>query len=71
MKTSNLANHTIAYNELEQRFGSDNARDILRTLEQMNGICEELVSAWSYEDRWANVFINMHHEEQPQMMTIN
>ncbi len=59
MRPSVLTDQTIDYNELVQRFGPDNARDILRTLERMNGICEELVAAWSYEDRLANVFLTM------------
>jgi hypothetical protein len=41
--------------ELEDRFGLDNARSILRTLEQFEGIPEYRVSTLSYEDRLSNV----------------
>lgn len=45
----------IKYEELEERFGSENARNILRSMERLTGICEELVACWSYEDRLSNV----------------
>jgi hypothetical protein len=41
--------------ELENRFGMDNARVILRTLEKFEGIPEYRVAKLSYEDRLNNV----------------
>lgn len=41
--------------ELEDRFGLDNACEILRTLEQFEGISEDFVSAMSHQDRLRNV----------------
>jgi hypothetical protein len=41
--------------DLENRFGLDNARAILRTLEQFEGIHELRVSKLSYNDRMRNV----------------
>jgi hypothetical protein len=41
--------------ELEDRFGPDNARDILRTLEKSEGIPETRVVNLSYEDRMNHV----------------
>lgn len=49
----------IRFTELESHFGFDSARDILRSLERSEGISEEFVSAWSYEDRLTNVFRSM------------
>ena len=45
--------------ELEDRFGLDNARAILRTLEQFEGIPELRVSNLTYEDRMRNVMSAM------------
>lgn len=41
--------------ELEDRFGQDSARAILRTLEQFEGIPEFRVATLSCEDRMRNV----------------
>lgn len=41
--------------ELENRFGADNARTILRTLEQFEGIAEIRVAGLSFSDRLDNV----------------
>jgi hypothetical protein len=46
----------LNFDDLEDRFGSDNARIILRTLEQFEGISECRVARLSYEDRLSNVF---------------
>ncbi len=45
--------------ELEGRFGIDNARAILRTLEQFEGITEKGVAKLSYADRLRNVMFVM------------
>ena len=45
--------------DLESRFGLDNARTILRTLEQFEGISELRVVKLSYEDRLRNVLAAM------------
>lgn len=45
--------------ELEDRFGLDNARAILRTLEQFEGISERRVSKLSNDDRLRNVISAM------------
>ena len=45
--------------ELEDRFGADNARVILRTLEQFEGISEYRVAKLSFEDRLDNVIAVM------------
>jgi hypothetical protein len=49
----------LNFDELEDRFGSDNARAILRTLEQFEGIQELRVARLSYEDRMRNVMAVM------------
>ena len=45
--------------ELEDRFGLDNARAILRTLEQFEGISERRVARLSPDDRLRNVISAM------------
>ncbi|MDE1900830.1 MAG: hypothetical protein KGI37_04185 [Alphaproteobacteria bacterium] len=60
MKVSNTENDTalfegIDFAELEDRFGQDSARAILRTLEQFEGIPEFRVATLSCEDRMRNV----------------
>jgi hypothetical protein len=45
--------------ELQDRFGFENARAILRTLEQFEGIPELRVTNLSYEDRMRNVMSAM------------
>ncbi|MDD3287705.1 MAG: hypothetical protein PHX43_01685 [Alphaproteobacteria bacterium] len=47
---------TVKFVDLEARFGSDNARTILQTLEKMEGVYEELVADLSMEARLENVF---------------
>jgi len=49
----------IDFLELVDRFGSDNARVILRTLEQFEGIPEYRVANLSYKDRLSNVLSAM------------
>jgi hypothetical protein len=50
---------TLDFYELEGRFGLDNARAILRTLEQFEGISERRVARLSYKDRLCNVMTAM------------
>jgi len=45
--------------DLESRFGADNARSIIHTLEQFEGISEVRVAKLSYEDRLRNVMSAM------------
>lgn len=49
-----LANLDFA--ELENRYGRENACNILRTLEQFEGIRESDVARMPFEDRLRNVF---------------
>ncbi|MDR3450676.1 MAG: hypothetical protein P4M15_13200 [Alphaproteobacteria bacterium] len=49
----------LEFVELEARFGEDNARAILRTLEQFEGISEIRVAKLSYADRMRNVMAAM------------
>ena len=49
----------IEFVELEDRFGLENACAILRTLEQFEGISEEVVSNLSHHDRLRNVMSAM------------
>lgn len=44
------------FQELEERYGHENACSILRTLEQFEGIREEEVATFSWQDRLSNVF---------------
>jgi hypothetical protein len=46
----------IEFNDLEDRFGRENALTILRTLEQFEGIREERVAALPAAERLRNVF---------------
>ena len=46
----------LAFDDLESRFGKDNAFTIVRTLEQFEGILEERVARLSGEQRLRNVF---------------
>lgn len=52
--------------ELKDRFGIDNARDILRTLEKFEGIAEKSVASLSYEDRLSNVMSAMRENINSQ-----
>jgi hypothetical protein len=45
----------LAYNDLETRFGRDNAMMILRMLEQFEGVIEERVIKLSIDERFKNV----------------
>jgi UV DNA damage repair endonuclease len=47
---------SMEFNELESRFGKDNAYTILRTLERFEGVTEARVSRLSHEERLKNVF---------------
>ncbi len=47
---------SIDFDDLEARFGKENAFAILRTLEQFEGILEARVSKLSFEERLQNVF---------------
>ncbi|MDR3424532.1 MAG: hypothetical protein P4M13_05565 [Alphaproteobacteria bacterium] len=59
MKNNTFAFESLDFVELEDRFGLDNARAILRTLEQFEGIPELCVSRLSDEDRLRNVMSAM------------
>jgi len=50
---------TLDFVELEHRFGLDNARAILRTLEQFEGIAATVAADQSYSDRMQNVLSAM------------
>jgi hypothetical protein len=47
---------TIEFDELEDRYGHENACAILRTLEQFEGVKEAEVAKFSWQDRLQNVF---------------
>jgi hypothetical protein len=47
---------TLEFHDLEDRYGHDNARSILRTLEQFEGVNEAEVAKFSWQDRLSNVF---------------
>jgi hypothetical protein len=51
---SNLS-RSMAFADLESRFGATNARTILRTMEMFEGILEERVMRLSPEERLKNV----------------
>jgi len=59
MGTNTTSFGDLDFHELVDRFGSDNARVILRTLEQFEGIPEYRVSNLSYKDRLNNVLSAM------------
>ncbi len=63
MRTTNnqevISFGSLDFYELEGRFGLDNARAILRTLEQFEGISEQRVAKLSYKDRLCNVMSAM------------
>lgn len=46
----------LSFHDLEDRYGTENARAILRALEQFEGIKEAEVATFSWEDRLHNVF---------------
>jgi hypothetical protein len=46
----------VEFNDLETRFGRDNAFAILRTLEQFEGVAEMRVAKLPCEERLRNVF---------------
>jgi hypothetical protein len=50
---------SLDFAELESRFGQDNARSILQTLEQFEGIFEARETKLSYADRMRNVMLAM------------
>ena len=50
---------SLDFADLESRFGQDNARSILRALEQFEGIFETRESKLSYADRMRNVLLAM------------
>jgi len=58
-ETDAFAFGNLDFFDLEGRFGLDNARAILRTLEQFEGISETGVASLSYEDRLRNVMSAM------------
>ncbi len=47
---------TIEFHELEDRYGHEHACEILRTLEQIEGIRESEVAKFSWQDRMDRVF---------------
>lgn len=47
---------TLKFQELEERYGHENARAILKSLEQFEGVVEEEVARFSLQDRLSNVF---------------
>ncbi len=47
---------TIEFNELEDRYGYENACAIVRTLEQFEGVNEKEVTKFSLQERLQNVF---------------
>ncbi len=49
----------LEFSDLEDHFGLDNARIIIRTLEQFEGIPERHVAELSFEDRLNNVMLTM------------
>ncbi len=59
MDSENISFENLDFVELEDRFGLDNARAILRTLEKFEGISEIRVAKLSYEDRLRNVMSAM------------
>lgn len=59
MKDSAASFGDLSFFELQDRFGLDNARSILRTLEQFEGILEHHVAELSEEDRLNNVISTM------------
>jgi hypothetical protein len=58
--------NSLAYTDLETRFGPDNARVILRTLEQFEGVIEERVSKLSGDERFKNVLRLMRDNMRTQ-----
>ncbi len=53
----NKANgEALCYSDLVERFGSESAMAILKTLEQFEGVREEWVSGMSKEERLDNVY---------------
>lgn len=48
--------NAVDFDDLQNRFGYENAYAILRTLEQFEGVVEERVSRLSFESRLQNVF---------------
>lgn len=47
---------TVDFQELESRYGHENACAILRTLEQFEGVKESDVAKFTWQDRLRNVF---------------
>jgi len=45
----------VQFSELEDRYGRDSAYAILRTLEQFEGVYEQQVTNFSFEERLQNV----------------
>jgi hypothetical protein len=52
----NQESQTLEFDDLEDRFGRENAYAILRALERFEGVREEWVSNMSREERLENVF---------------
>ena len=59
MEIETNAFQDLDFIDLESRFGHDNARAILRALEQFEGIAEIRVAKLSYKDRMDNVMAAM------------
>lgn len=59
MNHGNNLTYLLDFEELETRFGKDNAFAILRTLEQFEGIQEAGVAKLSWGERLQNVFALM------------
>lgn len=57
---------SLAYNDLETRFGPENAMVILRTLEQFEGVIEERVNKLSSQERFKNVLRLMRDNMRTQ-----
>jgi hypothetical protein len=59
MLPGNFFPQSLDFSELKDRFGQDHAVNILRTLEQFEGIPEPRVTNLSFEQRLENVFLMM------------
>ena len=58
--------NSLAYTDLETRFGRENAMVILRTLEQFEGVIEERVCRLSSDERFRNVLRLMRYNMRTQ-----
>ena len=59
MQNDTMRLESLNFLDLEDRFGIDNARAILRTLEEFEGISEIRVAKLSYAERLQNVMSAM------------